>query len=334
MMKLLRNPEVGKTVVVYMVVSVLAVTVSFVWDLRFGLLMTAVCGILLCIYLFTTNRRYERICELAADVNKILHGDEHVSLEKYSEGELGILHSEVYKMTVRLREQQQKLQEDKIYLADSLADISHQIRTPLTSINLLVSLLSEEGITKERRQKLSQELQGMLFRIEWLITSLLKISKLDAGTVSLKQENIPLEEFIQKAAEPLLVPMELHGIDFHVTAQGTFSGDILWTCEAVSNIIKNCMEHTPDGGRIEITGLDNVLYTEIVISDTGSGIAPQDLPHIFERFYKGEDCGEKGFGIGLFLARAIITAQNGTVKAENQTSKGAKFTIRFYKGTV
>lgn len=334
MMKVLRNPEVTKTIAVYTAVSVLAVVVSFVWDWRFGLMMAGICCIFLFIYLFTTYKRYERIGELAADVNKILHGDAHVSLEKYSEGELGILHSEVNKMTVRLREQQQKLQEDKIYLADSLADISHQIRTPLTSINLMVSLLSEEGITKERRQKLSQELQGMLLRIEWLITSLLKISKLDAGTVSLKQENIPLAEFIQKAAEPLLVPMELHEIDFRVTAQGTFYGDILWTGEAVANIIKNCMEHTPDGGRIEITGSENVLYTEIVISDTGSGIAPQDLLHIFERFYKGEDSGEKGFGIGLFLARSIITAQNGTVKAENQLPKGAKFTIRFYKGTV
>ncbi len=334
MMKLLRNPEVKRTAVVYAMISALAVTASFVWAWQFGILMTAVCGIFLFVYLSATNRRYERIGELAADINKILHGDEHVSLEKYSEGELGILQSETYKMTVRLREQQQKLQEDKVYLADSLADISHQIRTPLTSINLLVSLLLEEGITNERRQKLSQELYDLLFRIEWLITSLLKVSKLDAGVVSLKQEQIPLAEFIQKAAEPLLVPMELHGIAFHVTAQGTFSGDILWTCEAVSNIIKNCMEHTPDGGRIDVSGLENVLYTEIVISDTGSGIAPQDLPHIFERFYKGGDSGEKGFGIGLFLARTIITAQNGTVKAENQTPNGAKFTLRFYKGTV
>lgn len=334
MMKLLRNPEVKRTAVVYAMISALAVTASFVWAWQFGILMTAVCGIFLFVYLSATNRRYERIGELAADINKILHGDEHVSLEKYSEGELGILQSETYKMTVRLREQQQKLQEDKVYLADSLADISHQIRTPLTSINLLVSLLLEEGITNERRQKLSQELYDLLFRIEWLITSLLKVSKLDAGVVSLKQEQIPLAEFIQKAAEALLVPMELHGIAFHVAAQGTFSGDILWTCEAVSNIIKNCMEHTPDGGRIDVSGLENVLYTEIMISDTGSGIAPQDLPHIFERFYKGGDSGEKGFGIGLFLARTIITAQNGTVKAENQTPNGAKFTIRFYKGTV
>lgn len=334
MMKLFRNPEIKRTLILYAVVSALAVGAAFVWEIRFGFFMLPVCGVFVLIYLFATAGRYERISELAADIDKILHGDSHVSLEKYSEGELGILQSEVYKMTVRLREQQQNLQEDKIYLADSLADISHQIRTPLTSINLLISLLSEENVSGERKQKLTQELHELLFRIEWLVTSLLKISKLDAGTVSLKKENIALLELIEKSTEPLLVPMELRGQELRVNAQGMFFGDVLWTCEAISNIVKNCMEHTPDGGRIEITASENVLYAEIVISDNGCGIAPEDLPHIFERFYKGKNSGDKSFGIGLFLARSIITAQNGTVKAENKMEEGAKFIVRFYKGTV
>lgn len=333
-MKLFRNPEIKRTLVLYAVVSVLAAIAAFTWEFRFGFFVLLICGVFLFIYLFTTNRRYERISELAADINKILHGDSHVFLEKYSEGELGILQSEVYKMTVRLREQQQKLEDDKVYLADSLADISHQIRTPLTSVNLLLSLLSGEDITDERRQELFQELNGLLFRMEWLITTLLKISKLDAGTVSLKTENISLEGLIQKSIEPLLIPIELREQELKVTAQGMFQGDILWTCEAIANIVKNCMEHTPDGGRIDITAVENVLYSEIIISDNGNGIAAEDLPHIFERFYKGKDSDDKSFGIGLFLARMIITSQNGTVKAENNMQGGAKFTVRFYKGTV
>lgn len=271
---------------------------------------------------------------MASDINRILHGDVSVPLEQYSEGELAILQSEVYKMTVRLREQQQNLQDDKIYLADSLADISHQIRTPLTSINLLVNFLSEPNISDDRRLKLTHELYGLLSRIDWLITALLKISKLDAGTVQFKTEQISLEELIRKSTSPILVPMELREQILKVEANGEFCGDISWTCEAITNIVKNCMEHTPDGGSLSIIATENALYREIVITDNGCGISAKDLPHIFERFYKGANSDKNSFGIGLALARMIITVQNGTVKAENNVPNGAKFTIRFYKGTV
>ena len=128
--------------------------------------------------------------------------------------------------------------------------------------------------------------------------------------------------------------MDLRNQTLEVSATGEFTGDVAWTCEAVANIVKNCMEHTPDGGRIKLYASDNPLYTEIVIADNGSGIAKEDLPHIFERFYKGKDSDEKSFGIGLALARMIISTQNGTIKAENESPVGAKFTLRFYKGIV
>lgn len=333
-MRLFRNLEIKGTILTYGILTAAAVIISFVWERRFGLLMLGVCAAFSAVYLFATYRRYRRIAGLAADIDRILHGDCQVSLEKYAEGELAILQSEVYKMTVRLREQQQSLQKDKIYLADSLADISHQIRTPLTSINLLVSLLSEPDISGERRQQLSHELYELLSRIEWLITALLKMSRLDAGTAKFKTESLPLEELIRRGTAPLLVPLDLRDQTLRISAEGSFYGDVSWTCEAVTNIVKNCMEHTPEGGTIEVRASENVLYSELIISDNGRGIAAEDLPHIFERFYKGRDSGEKSFGIGLALARRIITAQNGTVKAENQMSGGAKFTIRFYRGTV
>lgn len=296
--------------------------------------MLCVCLAFLFIFLFAAYRRYGRISRLAGEVDQLLHGDRQIDLGKYEEGELNILQSEIYKVTVRLREQQQRLQDDKVYLAESLADISHQIRTPLTSINLLVSFLSEPDITEERRQKLSHELYELLDRIDWLITTLLKISRLDAGTAKFKREHISLEELIRKGTAPLLVPLDLRNQTLRVSAEGMFSGDVSWTCEAVANIVKNCMEHTPEGGIIEISAAENALYGEIIISDNGSGISKEDLPHIFERFYKGKDSGDKSFGIGLALARKIITAQNGTVKAGNRMSGGAEFTIRFYRGTV
>ena len=333
-MKLFRNPEILRTFLLYLVLSTAAVIAAFMASGNFGWLMVAVCAAFVGIWLVHTARRYRRIAELSADIDRILHGEDHVSLNEYAEGELGILQSEVHKMTIRLREQKQSLVDDKIYLADSLADISHQIRTPLTSINLLVSLLSDPGITDERRGELSRELYSLLSRIDWLITTLLKMSKLDAGTVQFNSETVPMAELIRKSTESVAIPMELRGQELKVTADGSFIGDIGWTAEAITNIVKNCMEHTPEGGKVSVTATDNPLFAEIIISDNGSGIAGEDLPHIFERFYKGKNSVDNSFGIGLALARTIITTQNGTIKAENILPHGAKFTIRFYKGTV
>ena len=145
-------------------------------------------------------------------------------------------------MTVCLREQQQKLINDKKYLADSLADISHQIRTPLTSINLLVERLSASGLTDECRHQLTNELYELLDRIDWLITTLLKISKLDAGTVSFNKETVSLESLIKRSCSPLLIPVELRGQELILRAEGDFYGDPAWTSEAVGNIVKNCKE--------------------------------------------------------------------------------------------
>ena len=334
MSKLLKNKEVRRTVFWQVVVSVIACAVCYYIDIRAGQITTALSLLLILIYYISTYKRYRRIASLAGDINKVLHGDNTISLENYSEGELGILHSEIYKMTIRLREQQQKLVSDKIYLADSIADISHQIRTPLTSINLLVQLLSEPNLTDERRHQLTHELYGLLSRIDWLITTLLKISKLDAGTVQFKQEQVGMENLIRKSCAPLLVPIELRGQELAINATGDFICDVAWTSEAIGNIVKNCMEHTPEGGRIEIETNDNALYTEILIKDNGTGISQEDMPHIFERFYKGKDSDDKSFGVGLALARMIITSQKGTVKAENRKPTGAMFSIRFYKGTV
>ena len=334
MIKLLKNKEVRKALLWQLLLSAAACAVCFFFDIRAGLTAAGLSLLLMLIYCVSTYRRYQSIAALAGDIDQILHGDHAVDFDSYSEGELSILHSEIYKMTICLREQQQKLINDKKYLADSLADISHQIRTPLTSINLLVERLSASGLTDECRHRLTNELYELLDRIDWLITTLLKISKLDAGTVSFNKETVSLETLIKKSCSPLLIPIELRGQELIIRAEGDFYGDPAWTSEAVGNMVKNCMEHTPDGGRIEINAAETALYSEIIIKDNGTGISPEDLPHIFERFYKGKDSDGKSFGIGLALSRMIITGQGGTVKAENRKPAGAMFTIRFYKGTV
>lgn len=333
-MKLLKNKDVLKTLILQLVIGAIASIVGFIFNEAAGVLAVFLSVGFIVVYYITTYNRYKQLACLSEDINKILHGDNTISFDDYTEGELSILKSEIQKMTVRLREQQQRLMDDKVYLADSIADISHQIRTPLTSINLLVQFLSKPDLSEDKKRQHIMELKRMLSRIDSLITALLKISKLDAKTVRFNPQNISLEELIRKSCEPLLVPFELRGQELAISAEGEFFGDLPWTSEAVGNIVKNCMEHTPEGGKVEVVAVENPIYSEIVITDNGTGIDKDDLPHIFERFYKGKNSGDNSFGVGLALARMIITGQGGTIKAENRKDKGAKFTIRFYKGTV
>ncbi len=335
MKKILRNPEVKISLTIFVIISVIATGAAWFVDERLTIPAALLCACFIIVHIFTMCFRYRHISKLTADIDKILHGEENIKIDQYAEGEIALLQSEIYKMTVRLREQQSKLVDDKVFLADLLADISHQIRTPLTSINILVSMLSEPDLTYEKREQTVHKLYGLLSRIDWLITALLKMSKLDAGTIKFRKETISMSELLEKACMPVRVPIELHEQELEIQAEGNVSCDIAWSCEAIGNIVKNCMEHTPDGGKICVKGSENPLYTEIVITDNGNGISADDLPHIFERFYKGKDSGDKGgFGIGLALARMIVTGQNGTLKAENSPSGGAVFTMRFYESTV
>ena len=334
-MSFMRNAEFFRTFIIYIILSAVAcVTALLLFGIRAGLFTLILCVIFIGIFIISSTMRYKSISELSQQLDRILHGEEQMMPEQYSEGELSILRSEIYKMTVTLREQSQKLKDDKLFLSDSIADISHQIRTPLTSMNITLSLLAEHDITEEKRQELIRELYRLLSRVDRLINDLLKISRLDAGAVQLKSEKITLEELIKTAVEPLLVPVELKGQTVETYATGNFEGDAAWTCEAIGNIVKNCTEHTPEGGRITINASENALYSEIIISDNGSGIDKNDLPNIFKRFYKGKSSGTDSFGIGLALAKMIITEQNGIIKAENVENGGARFTVRFYKGTI
>lgn len=287
-------------------------------------------------FVLVTRRRYRAIAELSCLIDGILHGCRSFPFDDQQEGELAILRSEIYKMTLTLRQQTDLLHKDKQYLADSLADISHQLRTPLTSMNMIVSFLQQPDLTDHRRRELLRELQTLLSRMDWLIVALLKISKIDAGTVVFDSQPVRLKALVDAAAEPLAVPMELREQTLYIDGDETacFMGDFAWTAEAVENILKNCMEHTPPGGYIRVACKETALYAEIVVHDSGMGIAPDDMPHIFERFYRGKKSQTAGFGVGLSLARMIVSAQNGTLTAENHPQGGSLFTMKFYKQTI
>lgn len=333
MRTMFRDPEIRRDGMHFLLISLAAVGVSLFGGVLAACFTAGICLLFNGLWLYSTYRHSCQLAQLSAQIDAVLHGGEQLNIATYQEGELAILQSELHKMTVRLREQRDQLQQDKTDLADALADISHQIRTPLTSINLLVSMLSRPNVTAAERRQLLQELSVMLDRIDRLITALLKISRLDAGMIQFEPEHLELDTLIRRAAEPLLVPLELRDQTLTIQATGQMYGDPMWCGEAIANILKNCMEHTPQGGQITVTGEENPLYAQIEIKDSGPGIAEKDLPHLFERFYKGENSSEGSFGIGLALARTIVTRQQGTIRAENGPD-GAVFTLRFYKGTV
>lgn len=334
-MKTTRNKEFRIQILLYAVFGFLCTVAGFFLDYRCGLLVLLAALLFAGVNLFFLKRRYDAIARLSESIDRILHDPSLAPIEQIEEGELSILQSEIGKMTLRLREQTDQLQKDKKFLADTIADIFHQMRTPLTSMQLLLTLLEDKELSNEKRVELTRSLKRLLERMHWMVETLLKMSKIDAGTAVFKKEEISVDALVRRAAEPLLIPMELKEQRLFVQGEDVrFTGDFLFCAEALSNILKNCMEHTPAGGTVSILASDTALYTEIVVYDNGEGFDKTDLPYLFDRFYKGKNASEGSIGIGLALARMIVAAQSGTLTAQNRKEGGAQFTIRFYKSVV
>ena len=328
------NKELRISLVLLGLATAILTLIGLSLSVTVGILILISGLVTIAIHLSTEYYRYKKLQKLSSDLDQLLISGIPLPIREYSEGELSILANQIQKMTLRLTESAETIKADKVYLADSLADISHQLRTPLTSMNLTTSMLRESNLSDERRMELTGELRRLLTRTEWLVETLLKISKLDAGTVKLAQQKIPIRQLIDRAAAPLAIPMDLRNLTLTVHSQEeTLGCDLVWTAEALGNILKNCMEHTPEGGAITVTAAETALYTQIEVEDTGTGFDSKDIPHLFERFYKGSNASENSYGIGLALARTVITAQNGTVQAMNGEA-GAKFVIKFYKQVI
>lgn len=277
-------------------------------------------------------RRHSRMLDrLSSRIDCLLHGQDADLHCGEREGDLAILESEIRKLLIRLREQTVQLQADKHSLANAMADISHQLRTPLTAMGLLTESLSEASLLPERRRACLRDLRRQLDRMEWLISALLRMSRLEAGAVELQRTPLDLRALAEQAAGPLLIAMELREQTLEISGGGWFLGDGAWTAEALGNVLKNCMEHTPAGGIIRVTVTQNPIYAAVTVEDTGPGIDSEDLPHLFERFYRGKNAGAQSVGIGLALARAILAAQDGVITAGNRPGGGACFTIRLYR---
>lgn len=286
------------------------------------------------IYITVTKKRYKDITELNNYLSLVCSGKYDLDIGNNCEGELSILKNNLYKVITLLRSQNDELQKERINLADSLADISHQLKTPLTSMAMMTDLLRDEK-DERKRQEFIKISENQLDKMKWLITNLLKLSKLDAKTVDFKHESVEIKSVIKESVKPFLVLLELKGITLNDTCKNFyFKGDKRWTCEAVENVIKNCIEHTDKGGKISLSSVSTSIYNSLIISDNGCGVAKDDLPHIFDRFYHGKNSSKDSVGIGLALAKTVMQNEKGTILIESEEGVGTRFELRFYNVIV
>lgn len=319
----------------------------------FAAICTFVTGLIVTvIFMILTDRRYRALANMAANLDRVLAGERDIRLRDMSEGELAILSSEIDKVIARLNLTVDELQAEKLALSDALADISHQLKTPLTSIAISTELirdrLSARGDSEDlvERLRLIQTLQA---RVEDLVAALLKLARIDAGVIKLVCGAVDARELVRKSFEPLAIAFDIADVRFSADVQdgASYEGDLTWSVETLENILKNCMEHTPAGGCVSVRVTEDVLACRIRIEDTGPGIAESDLPHIFERFYRSSrdtgvassEVNPAGVGIGLALSKSLVTAQGGTLTAENLHDEngnitGAAFNLVFFKTVV
>lgn len=334
---MIRNREVKVLLFILAVISIMAIIyASVVYSISAAVfLLVVIAAITYCFYHFT-RYRYKEMEKLSNYLQQISNGDVRLDIRDNVEGELSILKNNIYKVTLMLSEQSTLLREEKVKLTDAISDISHQLKTPLTSMVVMTDLLCNPNLEEMRRREFTNNISIQLERMEWLVSSLLKLSKMDAGTIPFKKEQVDVKKLINKAVEPILIPMDIKGLSFEITGDESvsYTGDFNWTAEALINILKNCVEHTSEGGEIHIRYDENVLFTEIIIQDNGKGISKKDLPYIFKRFYKGENASEDSIGIGLAMAYSIIKSQHGDIEVRSKVGEGTTFHIKFYKQVV
>lgn len=292
--------------------------------------LTIIVTILIINYKNKKSKKIENIINYIEEINKKNY---NLKIEENTEDELSNLTNELYKITIMLKEQAELSKKDKNVLQRSLEDISHQIKTPLTSISIMLDNIKENPqMDLHTRQEFIYEISRQIEWINWLVISLLKLSKLDSNTVDFKHEEINAENLINNVIKNLAIPLGIKQQSVIVTGNNeTFIGDYNWELEALTNIVKNCIEHTPENKKIYINCEKNNFNTKIVIRDEGNGIDREDIKHIFERFYKGKNSSENSVGIGLELSKSIIEKDNGYILCTSEVGKGTTFEIKYIR---
>ena len=307
--------------------------------------------VLLIILLLLERRRREKAYrELIDYLSKVQDITSLPEVSEMTEGSTGILQSEIYKVVSLLKEAYSSEHQQKKYMADMMSDISHQLKTPLTAVSIMSELLMAPNVFEEQRLEYASRIRQQVDKMTWLIRTLLTLSQLEAGTLEMKKDLTSLDQIIKSIRESLDVMADTSGVLLEIRIPDGLSVtvDRHWFREALSNIIKNCIEHTAPGGYVRISASQTNLSTTITIEDNGEGISPEDLPHIFERFYKAKHSvpepltssdarvstsaaiGAYSVGIGLAMAKQIIQNHDGTIEASSEVGKGTVFTIKLY----
>ena len=288
---------------------------------------------LLIVFMLYERKQDKEIDKITKYLEAINDKNYTLKIDENSEEELSILKNELYKVTVMLRENASNTLKDKINLKRALEDISHQLKTPLTSILIILdNLIDNPEMEYQTRVEFLHDLKRETTRIQSLIQSILKLSKFDSNTVQFIKQDIYLKQIVDEAIKNTGSLADLKNIKINVEGNKKIklNCDLLWQIEAITNILKNCIEHSKENTQIDIKYNNNSVYSYITITDYGEGISKEDLPHIFERFYRGKNSSNESIGIGLSLSKTIIESNNGIVSVESNSDK-TTFIIKYFK---
>lgn len=291
--------------------------------------------LILSIIFFKYNQsESKKINEITKYIEEINRGNYRLNIEENTEDELSILKNELYKITVMLKEVAENSQKDKTTLKDSLSDILHQIKTPITSILIMLdNILSDENMPEDIKKDFIKDIKREIVNIKFLVESILKLSKIDSNSIKFIKKEVFIKDIINEAVKNVSMLSELKNIKIIVSGDDSIKTicDLKWQVEAITNILKNCIEHSYENKKIYINYNQNNMYTELKIEDNGTGIDAKDLPHIFERFYKGKNSSSDSVGIGLALSKSIIESNNGYIQVDSELNKGTIFIIKYLK---
>ena len=291
-------------------------------------------ALLLIVFLKYNSNKDKKLKEITKYIEEINNRNYRLDIDDNTEDELSILKNELYKTTIMLKEVAENSVKDKVNLKESLSDISHQLKTPLASITIMIdNILDNPDMDKESRIDFVNNIKRQIYNINFLINSLLKLSKLDANTVKFLNKEEKVEDILNQVVENVSTISDLKNVKINM--QGNTKSkvycDVKWQVEAISNILKNGVEHSKEGGVVDIYFEENKIYSQIKIKDYGVGIDSEDLPHIFERFYKGKNSPNDSIGIGLALSKSIIEKNNGNIEVSSKSDKGTEFVIKYFK---
>lgn len=291
-----------------------------------------ICLVYLTIIINNDKRKEKEINEVIKIIKEINNKNYSFKMKDINEEDLSLLKNEIYKTTIMLNEISEISKKDKKELEESLEDISHQLKTPLTSILIMIdTLLDDEDMDQNTREDFLRNMKREVMNINFLVKSILKLSRLDTNTVKFISKKESVKEIIKEAILNVSLLSDLKNVKIETNLSDSFiTCDYKWQIEALTNILKNSIEHSYENNKVLIESSENNAYVKITIKDFGSGIAKEDINHIFERFYKGKDSDYDSIGIGLALSKSIIEKQNGKISVES-SDDGTTFTIKYFK---